>query len=163
MPGNWLEVDSKLPVYSREESLDVLIKKLYDYQMILAEQLRYGLQNLGTANWNKADLDKFSEASTAKISKQLETLSKTVLGLSNSLSSIGGKISTLESSSSEQGKKIREIETNFNNISNGMEQLTLELGSVQQNISGIHTNLEQLKTRMAAAEAAIKELQGGRK
>lgn len=58
MPSNWLYIDTNFPTFTGEESPNEKITTIQNYLYMLVEQLRYTLRNLGTSNFNAAELAK---------------------------------------------------------------------------------------------------------
>lgn len=62
MPSDWLWMDSSVPPLDAGDTVDQKIQQLQTYVYMLAQQLRYSLQNLGLANFNGTELENFQNA-----------------------------------------------------------------------------------------------------
>ena len=102
MPGNILSTDVMFPQFSGGESNDEKLSKVMDYLVMLQEQLRYTLANLGTENFNETEIETFGEMISEPIFAKIEAqdgkiaqLSVTAEGLSSQVSDVSGNLSLL--------------------------------------------------------------------
>lgn len=65
MPSDWLWMDSAAPPMDDSESAEQKIQKLQTYIYMLAQQLRYTLQNLGAANFNSTEWTEWNTSKAA--------------------------------------------------------------------------------------------------
>ena len=71
MAGSFAALDAGLPDPGGAESTERKLRALQDYLVLLLEQLRYVLRNLGAENFNAAALDAIGEKITAPIRAEL--------------------------------------------------------------------------------------------
>lgn len=107
MPSSWLSVDTNFPTFTGRESTKEQIDTILNYLNMLSEHMRYTLNNLGTENWNDAELETFTQTMSTLLRTQLDRtagglneriaeaerrvgdLARTVQALSDKLATLG--------------------------------------------------------------------------
>ncbi len=107
MPNGMQMLDSGLPRFTGTENTEDKVAAIQNYLFMLLEELRYILQNLGTDNFNSAELDglKTEIRNAVKIDLSsggdMATIQVDLAGLHTSIRNAEGNISTLEQTAQE--------------------------------------------------------------
>lgn len=132
MPNGMQMLDSGLPRFTGTENTEDKVAAIQNYLFMLLEELRYILQNLGTENFNAAELDglKTEIRNAVKIDLSsggdMATIQVDLAGLHTSIRNAEGNISTLEQTA-------QEIRTEVAGKINGTQAQTL----ISQNLNSI--------------------------
>lgn len=102
MPGNILSTDVMFPQFTGGETNDEKLSKVMDYLVMLQEQLRYTLANLGTENFNETEIETFGEMVAEPFMARIENqegqiaeISATAEGLQTQVKDMSGAVSSL--------------------------------------------------------------------
>ena len=107
MPSSMHMIDAGLPQFTGTERTEDKVAAIQNYLFMLLEELRYVLQNLGTENFNSAELDglKTEIRNAVKIDLSgdgdMATIQVDLAGLHTSIRNAEGSISTLEQTAEE--------------------------------------------------------------
>nr|DAL96749.1 MAG TPA: endosialidase chaperone [Caudoviricetes sp.] len=96
MSGTMLAADLNFPTFTAGESSEAKLDKVTNYLYMLLEQLRYTLNNLGTGNWNEAELAGLGVTITEPVYLKLESLEGNLLDLSASTDGIRARVENVE-------------------------------------------------------------------
>ena len=171
MPNNWLAVDSNLPDLSRVTNPKEQIAMLFDYMVVLTEQLRFSLQNLSVSNWNTTALNELKNSvsddalkAVEQLRSQLNRMATTVGGHTSRIVAVENKISGLELSQEETDESIHQLEED----TGGHEVRIIDLetllnaeGGIIEQLSAVHAQVDEIQQQVNAIGDAIKQTETG--
>ena len=131
MPSTWTLIDSSFPSYTGKERMTELMPKVLDYMYMLAEGLKYQLNNLNEKNWNSNALEDLKIETTADLVEQLTLVTEDMSNAINRLNALTAQIGTLE----------------------------MNVGALEKQVQENTQQLEQLDERLTAAEGSIMDLE----
>lgn len=89
MPGGQVNIDALFPSFTGEESPREQTRVMLNYLRMLAERLRYQLDNLGKENFNAVALKQIQYETTEEIEGRLGELTKTVEEIQSVIDQLG--------------------------------------------------------------------------
>ena len=95
MPSTFSLMDSNLPTLRREDKPEDQIYEIVNFLTIMAETLKYALNNLDTTNFNSTALSDYSEETTKDIRRAVLTLADEQKKLSASIVQLTGSVTKL--------------------------------------------------------------------
>ncbi|MGM9601782.1 MAG: hypothetical protein ACI3W5_09440 [Faecousia sp.] len=153
MPSNWSAVDSNFPTFTGDESPKKQIGLLHNYMYVLTEQLRYSLANLNASNWNPTALQALQDGATAAIVKQVSQLGQTV-------SSVLGRLDSLQTSVASQGEDIVAIQSCYDDLLTELHNLLSAVQQTEQALGWLESEQQQLDERILALESNQEDIAG---
>ena len=96
MSYNWMDIDNNFPSFTGKETPQEQIRILHDYLYQLRQGLQYSLQNIGTKNFNKTELQNLTQAQRQEVAPLIEGIGKTVRDISVDLEGVKSRVNTLE-------------------------------------------------------------------
>lgn len=103
MPSTFSLMDSNLPTLRRDDKPEDQIYEIVNFLTIMAETLKYALNNLDTSNFNDAALSDYSEETTGDIRKDVQLLSVSQKELNDSVKKFNTALEKLEEKTEELG------------------------------------------------------------
>ena len=89
MAGNFLNMETELPVFTEQESEKEMIEEIVNYLKQLTDKLAYTLMNLDETNFNRKALDDLSAGSAGSIAEKVQALARAVQVAGNGDITIG--------------------------------------------------------------------------
>lgn len=140
MPSTFSLMDSNLPTLRRGGEPEEQIGEIINFLTIMAETLKYALNNLDTSNFNEAALSDYSEETTGDIRKGVQLLSVSQKELNDSVKKFNTALEKLEEKTEELGDTLDRlrpgIEGLFSYISATDESITIGASGKTVNING---------------------------
>lgn len=140
MPSTFSLMDSNLPTLRREDEPEEQIYEIVNFLTIMAETLKYALNNLDTSNFNEAALSDYSEETTGDIRKGVQLLSVSQKELNDSVKKLNSALEKLEEKTEELGDTLDRlrprVEGLLSYISATDESITIGGSGKTVNING---------------------------
>ena len=157
MPGNLLSAEIAFPTFTPGQSSEQKLEVVTNYLYMLLEQLRYTLNNLGTGNWNDAELSALEATITKPIYAKLDSAAGDISELYVTAGALSSKIQDAEENISAIDQYARSITLS---VENGETQSTIKLlaGGIQ--IASQIVKMDGLVT-FSGLEAGTTVINGG--
>lgn len=173
MPSSWLTIDANFPSFRGDETPQQQISELYDYMVVLTEQLRYQLSNLSVKNWNSTALQDFQNETTEGVNSELTAITAQLSQISSELANVTSRVSDVErlvSRMTAAETAISELEIGQEAAREDIDALTDQLGNAQADIDTLQQDADELRNtvtgegglseRVDALEEAASKLEG---
>lgn len=161
MPGNFFAADTGFPQFSEGQSTGEKLTMVMNYLLLLLEQLRYTLRNLGIENFNAAELDELSKLITDPVYARIQnaegdllSLTLTAQGLSTQIRDAEGNLLNLTLAANALQSRLLDAEGN-------VSQLTQTAQSLQSRVQDAEGDISQLTQTAGAIEARVQSAEDG--
>lgn len=128
MPSTFSLMDSNLPTLRREDEPEEQIYEIVNFLTIMAETLKYALNNLDTSNFNEAALSDYSEETTGDIRKGVQLLTANQKELSDGLKKLDAALTKLT-------EKTEELDDMLNMLRPNVEGLLSYISATDESIT----------------------------
>ncbi len=121
MPSTFSLMDSNLPTLRREDEPEEQIYEIVNFLTIMAETLKYALNNLDTSNFNDAALSDYSEETTGDIRKTTTLLASNQVELKDNVDKIEKELKTAADTLGTIAETLSTIQTDVSTIKNAVQ------------------------------------------
>lgn len=170
MPNNLYSLDASFPRFTGNESDKQRVGEIYDYLIQLQQTLRYCLQNLGSDNFNDAELKSIGVTIREPVYIKLEgvegdvaDLKLTSEGLEGRLTDAEGKVNDLQVTAEGYGTRLTNSEGAVADLKITAEGLDGRVTSAERDVANLKLTAEGFSGRLSDAEGNILDLQAAAK
>lgn len=135
MPTTFQLVETTFPNGEGKDTQEQ-INGVYDYLLVLLEQLRYTLFNLDGSNINQNALSEFIKNISEPIYAKIEDTDKNVNELSITAKGLAGRISDAEGNITQLGVTAQGLQASISSLDGSVTNLTADVNGLRTQVSG---------------------------